>query len=94
MVVGCGSRTASPALSPPPGSSASSTENCPQTQSAPFDKTTFVFHAGLGFGAFHHFIYRPFRSGGFAPGTPGRGRRLIEAGLATIPTPQQLAHPA
>jgi hypothetical protein len=54
----------------------------------------FVFHAGLGFGAFHHFIYRPFRSGGFAPGTPGRVRRLIEAGLATIPTPQRLAHPA
>jgi hypothetical protein len=90
MLVGCGSRPAGPALSPPPDSSASSTANCPQTQSAPFDKTKFVFHAGLGFGAFHHFIYRPFKSGGFASGTPGRVRRLIEAGLATAFTVHEL----
>jgi hypothetical protein len=83
VLVGCGSRTASPPQGP-------STVSCPEVQSASFDKTKFVFHAGLGFGAFHHFIYAPFRSGGFAAGTPGRIRRLAEAGLATAFTVHEL----
>jgi hypothetical protein len=37
---------------------------------------------GLGFGAFHHFVYEPFRSGGFASGSRGRVRGLAEVGLA------------
>jgi hypothetical protein len=28
----------------------------------------FVFHAGLAFGAFHHFIYLPFKAGKFTSG--------------------------
>lgn len=28
----------------------------------------FIFHAGLAFGAFHHFIYLPFRAGKFTSG--------------------------
>jgi hypothetical protein len=28
----------------------------------------FVFHAGLAFGAFHHFIYVPFKAGKFTSG--------------------------
>jgi len=28
-------------------------------------KTKFVLHAGLAFGAFHRYIYEPFRSGAF-----------------------------
>ncbi|MBV9164026.1 MAG: hypothetical protein JO281_21330 [Pseudonocardiales bacterium] len=59
-------------------------------QTASFDKTKFVFHSGLGFGAFHHFVYEPFRSGGFSSGTPGRIRRLAEAGLATAFTVHEL----
>lgn len=86
VLTGCGSRTANPPL----GSSASSTASCPQVQNASFDKTKFVLHAGLGFGAFHHFIYAPFKSGGFASGAPGRVRRLVEAGLATAFTVHEL----
>lgn len=59
-------------------------------QNATFDKTKFVLHAGLGFGAFHHFIYAPFRSGEFSAGTPGRVRHLAEAGLATAFTVHEL----
>ncbi|MGH3868070.1 MAG: hypothetical protein ACRDQ4_18500 [Pseudonocardiaceae bacterium] len=55
-----------------------------------FDKTKFVLHAGLGFGAFHHFIYKPFRSGGLSSGAPGRFRHLAEAGLATAFTVHEL----
>lgn len=28
-----------------------------------FDKTKFALHAGLAFGAFHHFIYAPYKAG-------------------------------
>jgi hypothetical protein len=59
-------------------------------QNAPFDKTKFALHAGLGFGAFHHFLYEPFKSGRFAAGSPGRVRRLAEAGLATAFTVHEL----
>ncbi len=86
VLVGCGSRT----VSPPLGSSASSAADCPQVQNVSFDKTKFVLHAGLGFGAFHHFIYKPFRSGGLSSGAPGRFRHLAEAGLATAFTVHEL----
>ena len=86
VLAGCGSRTASP----PVGSSAPSTAECPQVQNKAFDKSRFVLHAGLGFGAFHHFIYRPFRSGEFTSGTPGRVRHLAEAGAATLFTVHEL----
>lgn len=29
----------------------------------------FIFHAGLAFGAFHHFIYVPFKAGKFTSGS-------------------------
>jgi hypothetical protein len=35
------------------------------TSATQFAKTKFVFHAGLAFGAFHHFIYTPFKAGQF-----------------------------
>ncbi len=86
VLVGCGS----PSASPPLGSSASSAASCPQVQNASFDKTKFVFHAGLGFGAFHHFIYKPFKSGELSSGAPGRFRHLAEAGVATAFTVHEL----
>src|SRR5436305_6737056 len=50
-VAGCGS-----------SNSSSSTTATTTTHLA---KTKFVFHAGLAFGAFHHFIYKPYRAGNF-----------------------------
>ena len=44
------------------GSSNSSSSTTPSTTTH-FAKTKFVFHAGLAFGAFHHFIYNPYRAG-------------------------------
>jgi hypothetical protein len=53
---GCGSKS----------SSTSSAAATPATTSTThLAKTKFVFHAGLAFGAFHHFIYAPFRAGSF-----------------------------
>ncbi|MEO7195385.1 MAG: hypothetical protein ABIZ05_11270 [Pseudonocardiaceae bacterium] len=86
VLVGCGPGTTSTA----PASSAPSAAGCPQVQTGSFDKTKFVLHAGLGFGAFHHFIYKPFKAGEFTSGSRGRLGRLIRAGLATAFTVHEL----
>jgi len=36
-----------------------------QTQQVHFAKTKFLLHAGLAFGAFHRYIYKPFKSGAY-----------------------------
>jgi hypothetical protein len=51
----------------------------------PFDKTKFVLHAGLAFGAFHHFIYAPYK----ASTRHGVGA-LVKAGLAGLFTVHEL----
>jgi hypothetical protein len=59
--VGCGRSSSSSATrasaSGVPGAA------CQQVGSVNFDKTKFVLHAGLAFGAFHHFIYAPYKEG-------------------------------
>jgi hypothetical protein len=47
-----------------------------------FAKTKFVLHAGLAFGVFHRYIYKPFKSGAFKSGAPGRPAAAIRAALA------------
>lgn len=59
------------------GSSSSSTSGT----TIHFAKTKFLLHAGLAFGAFHHFIYKPYKAGGFSP--PSRHKAaIVKAGLA------------
>ena len=50
----------------------------------PFAKTKFVLHAGLALGAFHRYIYKPYRSGLFKKGVPGRTKALIKAGASAL----------
>jgi hypothetical protein len=45
------------------GSKSSSTSTPTTTPTVHFAKTKFVFHAGLAFGAFHHFVYDPIKAG-------------------------------
>ena len=55
------------------------------TQTVPevhFAKTKFVLHSGLAFGAFHRYIYKPFKEGKFRSGASGRRRTFVKAGLA------------
>ena len=51
---GCGSK------------SSSSSAPAPTATTVHFAKTKFIFHAGLAFGAFHHFIYEPIKAGDLA----------------------------
>ena len=43
--------------------------SCPTSNTTSFAKTKFVAHAGLAFGAFHRYLYKPYRAGTFASGT-------------------------
>ena len=49
-----------------------------------FAKTKFVLHMGLAFGAFHRYIYKPFRAHAFSKGAPGRTKALVKAAAAGL----------
>jgi hypothetical protein len=85
LTAGCGPNSNNTAsASGASGGATSTSVVCQKVGSVNFDKTKFVFHAGLAFGAFHHFIYNRFKSGGFQSGASGRIKNLIEAGLAGL----------
>jgi hypothetical protein len=48
-----------------------------------FAKTKFLLHAGLAFGAFHRYIYKPYRSGGFTPISQHK-TAIVKAGVAAL----------
>lgn len=49
-----------------------------------FDKTRFLLHTGAAFFAFHHFVYKRYKEGGFASGAQGRTGNFIKAGIALL----------
>jgi hypothetical protein len=49
-----------------------------------FPNTKFVLHAGLAFGAFHRYIYKPYRQGGFSAGAPKRKRAIAKAAASGL----------
>jgi hypothetical protein len=74
VAAGCGRKSSGSTGAPAaPGAA------CQQVGSVNFDKTKFVLHAGLGFGAFHHFIYAPYKAGTLHGVLP-----LGKAGLAAL----------
>jgi hypothetical protein len=66
------------------GSSSSTSSTSGSTQgTTSFAKTKFVLHAGLAFGAFHHFIYKPYKAGKLTSGgLLNHKLALVKAGLA------------
>jgi hypothetical protein len=57
-VAGCGSSNSSSSTSGPAAGATTSA-----TSTTKFAKTKFVLHAGLAFGAFHRWIYKPAKAG-------------------------------
>jgi hypothetical protein len=47
-----------------------------------FAKTKFLLHAGLAFGAFHRYLYKPLKAGVFSKPLSHKAA-LVKAGLAT-----------
>ncbi|MGV9536926.1 hypothetical protein ACWEU6_24890 [Streptosporangium sandarakinum] len=83
----------SPAAAPPPhvGPDLAYEGECPTGANArPLAKTRFALHAGLALGAFHRYIYRPLRSGGFKAGAEKRKRTFAKAAVAGLFTIHEL----
>lgn len=58
---------------------------CPTSNTTNFAKTKFVLHAGLAFGAFHRYLYKPFKAGTFTGG--GTAHKVLvfaKAGAAAL----------
>lgn len=70
VATGCGSSTSSSSAASSTGSaattSASSGTSTSGSTSIHLAKTKFVLHAGLAFGAFHRWIYKPLKAGELA----------------------------
>jgi hypothetical protein len=63
-------------------SAAAAGANCPTSNTTAFAKTKFVAHVGLAVGAFHHFIYKPFKAGSFTSG--GIAHKILVYGKAAL----------
>jgi hypothetical protein len=74
---GCGSKT----VTTTNANGAVATSTVPNVH---FAKTKFVLHLGAAFGAFHRYIYKPFRAGAFRSGTQGRVKAMLKAGTAAL----------
>src|ERR1700761_3508894 len=91
FAAGCKSSTSAAPAGGAPAASASSAAAAPSTaapacpaQASGFAKTKFTAHAALGFGAFHRYIYKPYRAGTFRSGAHGRLTTFAKAALAAL----------
>jgi hypothetical protein len=73
LVTGCGSSSQTS------GGAAGGRSTSAQTTTH-FAKTKFLLHAGLAFGAFHRYIYKPYKAGDFSGGL----HNLLHHKLATV----------
>jgi hypothetical protein len=78
-LAGCG--TATKAVSSTGANGQVTTQTVPNVH---FAKTKFVLHAGLAFGAFHRYIYKPLRAGALNSGARGRIKVLLKGAAAAI----------
>ena len=84
-LAGCGSSSRASTTNDTSARSNSTTSaSCPADNTKSFAKTKFVLHTGLAFGAFHRYLYKPFKAGTFKNGAVGRLRSFIEGGLAAL----------
>ena len=76
-IAGCGGGTNASTAGVSAGGGATSS-----TGTTHFAKTKFVLHAGLAFGAFHRYIYKPYKEGKFSGGLLHHKLATIKAALA------------
>ena len=70
------SQTASSAASP-------SAASCASVGTRKIPKTRLLADLALTYGAFHRYLYKPYKAGAFHQGAHGRTVAIIKAGLAT-----------
>jgi hypothetical protein len=86
----CGASNAQTSASQAAASRTVAVAACTQVGTKHFAKTRFLLHAGLGIGAFRHFVYTPFKAGKFKSGAQGRVKAMIIAGAAALFTYHEL----
>jgi len=88
---GCGgdkSTTATPNGNP--AVSAPADNGCPAEATRKLAKTRAAANAALAFGAFHRYLYKPYKAGTFQKGADGRKRALVKGGVAAVFIADQL----
>jgi hypothetical protein len=81
-VAGCGSSKSASSTSSTPAATAS-TATTTATATTEHPNAKFILHFGLAAGAFHHFIYLPFRAGDFAHPLSHK-LAVVKAGVAGL----------
>jgi hypothetical protein len=76
---GCGSSTKS--VTKTGANGLVTTEKVPNVT---FAKTRFALHMGIALGAFHRYIYKPFKARAFSRGAKGRITALAKAAAAAL----------
>ena len=84
LAAGCKSSTSASGGSTTAAATATALATACPTHASGFAKTKFVGHAALGFGAFHRYIYKPYKAGTFKSGAHGRLIAFVKAGLAAL----------
>jgi hypothetical protein len=84
-VAGCGNKTK--VVTETNSQGQATTRTVPSVR---FAKTKFLLHGALAYGAFHRYIYKPFRAGAFKQGAQGRVKALAKAGATGLFTVHEL----
>ncbi len=86
----CGSSSKSTSAAPPATQASgavtqtgSSTGTCTEAGTRKIPKTRLLADLGLTYGAFHRYLYKPYKAGSFHKGADGRTKAIIKAGLAS-----------
>ncbi len=82
FAAGCGSSSKSSSGSPSGSSAVTQSGPTSTTGTTHFAKTKFALHAGLAFGAFHRYIYKPLKEGKFSGGLLHHKLALVKAAAA------------
>jgi hypothetical protein len=61
----------------------SSTTSCAEAGTRKIPKTRLLADLALTYGAFHRYVYNPYKAGSFRQGANGRTKAIIKAGLAS-----------
>jgi hypothetical protein len=80
---GCGKSSSSSSSSSTAATAEGTKSAAAPAASTSFATTKFVFHTGLAIGAFHHFIYLPFKAGTFNHPLSHK-LAILKAGLAGL----------
>ena len=68
---------------PGPQVAYSSPGTCAGAGTRKIPKTRLLADLGLTYGAFHRYLYKPYKAGAFHHGAHGRTKALVKAGLAS-----------